>query len=119
MNKNILSKIVQTATAEMALPLGVLAQTGQTSTLYIRIKDILNGVIVLAFIILTLYFVWGVVQYVRAGGEEKKTEQGKQHMIWGIIGMAVAAGAWGLVRIVMDFLGVGGVNTPQNLIPTF
>lgn len=45
-------------------------------------------------------FVWGVVQYVINSDEEAKKEKGKQFMIWGIIGLTVMVGVWGLVKIV-------------------
>lgn len=64
-----------------------------------RIEDILREIIGLLFILVTIYFFWGIVEYVKAGSDDTKFK-GKQHMLWGIIGMAVMAGAWGIVEIV-------------------
>ena len=44
-------------------------------------------------------FVWGVVQYVINTDEEAKKAKGKQFMIWGIIGLVVIFGVWGIVKI--------------------
>ncbi len=79
------------------------------------ITTVLNGVIALLFVLVTLYFIWGVVQYVSAAGEEAKLKSGKEHMIWGIIGMAVMAGAWGIVRIITTTLLQGSsTNIPTG-----
>lgn len=77
---------------------------GRGSALMNRIKTVLNGITVLLFVLVTVYFGWGVVKYVRAAGDEKAIAEGKKHMLWGIIGMAVMAGAWGIVRIIQEFV---------------
>ena len=59
-----------------------------------------------------VYFVWGVVQYVIAGGEEAK-KKGKDHVIFGIIGLAVIVSLFGLVNIVVKTFKIGGVNAPS------
>ncbi|MDD2753170.1 MAG: TrbC/VirB2 family protein [Candidatus Portnoybacteria bacterium] len=76
--------------------------SGQGSALVAKIKDTLNQIIGLLFILVTVYFFWGVAEYVRysASGESAKLEEGKRHMIWGIIGMAVMLGAWGIVQMI-------------------
>lgn len=53
-----------------------------------------------------LAFLWGVAQYIRKGSDPKEREQGRQFMLWGIIGLAVMASVWGLVRILTNTLGV-------------
>ena len=61
---------LKAAATGLALPMLVSAAT--VSSLLEDVKGWLNTIIVIAFIILTLYFVWGVVSYVRSGGDEKK-----------------------------------------------
>ena len=56
-------------------------------------------------------FIWGIVQYVINGDEEAKKAKGKQFMIWGIIGLVVMFGVWGIVKIVGTTFGI------QNAIP--
>jgi len=69
-----------------------------------RIKTILREIIAVLFILVTVYFFWGIVTYVRAAGDEGAIEKGKTHMIWGIIGMAVMASAWGIVDIISSMV---------------
>jgi hypothetical protein len=76
--------------------------TGQDSALMTLFRTVVNQIIVLLFALVTVYFFWGVVQFVKGSGsgDTKALEAGKQHMIWGIIGMAVMLGAWGIVQAI-------------------
>lgn len=74
---------------------------------------ILNPLINLLFVLATLIFLWGIVQYVIGSqGDEKKLAQGKQLMIWGVIGMFIMASAWGIVNLLCGFFGTC-VQTPS------
>jgi TRAP-type C4-dicarboxylate transport system permease small subunit len=110
--------IKQIASTVLALSFPMLAAAATIEGLLGQVKTILNLVIGLLFVVVTLYFVWGVVQYVSAAGSEDKLKTGKQHMIWGVIGMAVMAGAWGIVRIILQSFdvstGTGGITPPTG-----
>lgn len=97
--------------AALLLPMITLAASDIGGTLD-SIKGILVAVIGVLFVLVTLYFIWGVVQYIGAAGEEAKIKAGKEHMIWGIVGMAVMAGAWGIVTIITKTFGVGNTTIP-------
>ena len=69
-------------------------------------SDILDPMIAMLFALATALLLWGVILYVIGSqGDQKKLDQGKQLMLWGIIGMTVMASAWGIVNILCDFLG--------------
>ncbi|MBU4142538.1 hypothetical protein KJ590_00860 [Patescibacteria group bacterium] len=78
---------------------------GAGSALMTKIKATLTQVVGLLFVLVTVYFGWGIVEFVRASasGDSAKLEAGKKHMIWGIVGMAVMLGAWGIVKMVQVF----------------
>ena len=65
-------------------------------------KSVIPLIIALAMVM----FIWGVVQYVINNDEEAKKEKGKQFMIWGIIGLTVMFGVWGLVKILGSTFGI-------------
>ncbi len=82
----------------------LLGGTG-TSSLMTKINNLLTQFYAVLFILVTVYFFWGVVQFVRSSASGgKEMEEGKQHMIWGIVGMAVMLGAWGIVRILQSVI---------------
>jgi len=86
--------------------LGVNEVTTTTLQTFInKVGGTINSIIVLLFSLATAYFLWGVIQYVvGARGEDEKMEQGKRHMVWGIIGMAIMASAWGIVEIIKNYV---------------
>jgi hypothetical protein len=81
-------------------------QGGELKKMINQILGTLNVFIVLLFSIVTIYFIWGVITYVRAAGDEEAIKKGKQHMIWGIIGMAIMSGAFGIINIIVKYIGV-------------
>src|SRR5687767_12778616 len=61
-----------------------------------------------------LGFFWGLAQFIFAAGDEEKKKEGKQHMIWGIIGLFVMVSVWGLVGFLGESLGIN--QTSQNAV---
>jgi hypothetical protein len=60
---------------------------------------IINPLIMLIFSAGLLVFVFGLVEFLYAlntGGDQKS---GKQHMLWGIVGMFIMASAWAILQI--------------------
>ena len=111
-------------------PLAALAQVttgGATSTcvvggqnatlfgLFCQVGAFFNAFVPVFIAFGVLYFVWGVVQYVISDEEEAK-KKGRDRMIYGIIGLAVIIGLWGLVNLVRNTFGLG--NTTNITLPT-
>lgn len=72
------------------------------------IIGVLNTIIVpLIFTLAFLVFIWGVVSYFFLhGGEDTKREEGRQFILWGILGMVVLFSVWGLVNMLLSTLGI-------------
>jgi hypothetical protein len=87
------------------------------NTLFMRINEILNGVVPVMIALAVVYFVWGVVQYVIASDEEAK-KTGRNRIIYGIIGLAVIIALWGLVRILTTTFGLQNANSDTINLPT-
>lgn len=69
---------------------------------------VLNVIIVPIIITLAfLVFIWGVVDnFFLHGDEEKKREEGRQFVVWGVLGLAALLSVWGLVNILLSTLGI-------------
>lgn len=61
------------------------------------IGDILNPTVLLLIALAIIFFLWGVFKFMIAEGDKK--EDGKQFMLWGIVGIFVMVSVWGLVSI--------------------
>jgi len=72
------------------------------------IIGVLNTVVVpLIFTLAFAAFIWGVVNYFFFhGDEESKRAEGRQFILWGIIGMAVLFSVWGFVNLLLSTLGI-------------
>jgi len=69
---------------------------------------VMNTVVVpVIFTLAFAVFVWGIVNYFFIhGAEEEKRKEGRQFILWGIIGMAILFSVWGFVNILLSTLGI-------------
>lgn len=59
------------------------------------------------FVFTFLVFLWGVFGLIRGGGDATARKEGQNHMLWGIVGMAIMVSAYGLIRLIGSTVGVG------------
>lgn len=96
----------------MLLPFFAYAEESVTITaIFNRLTQVLTLLIPFLTLLATVVFLWGVLQYITAGADEKKIEEAKQVVVWGIIALAVMLTAWGFVKIVIDAI-FGGETLP-------
>ena len=67
-------------------------------------KYLINPIIIVLFAIATLVFVYGLVEFIANKESEEGQTRGKQHMLWGIVGLCVMAGAYGIKQLLSSFL---------------
>jgi len=75
---------------------------------------ILQPLIYLLFAVAIVYFLYGVLIYVRKGGDEDDRRAGREMMIYGIIAIAVMVSVYGLVNLVTNTFNLG---TGQPTVP--
>lgn len=68
-------------------------------------------IILLAFAV--LFFVFGILKYIRYGDNEEKRTEGKNFMVWGIISIFVIVSMWGLVNVLYKSFALDPI--PPNL----
>jgi len=68
---------------------------------------IVNPLIVVMFTFALVAFLWGVRGYVSNADDPEARGIGAQHMLWGIIGMAIMIMAFTIVRVVIATFGIG------------
>ena len=71
------------------------------------IDIILNPAIGVVFALGLFLFVWGLVQFLRALSMGGKTDEGKQHMLYGIIGMFIMVSVYGIISLLSNTFGLG------------
>ena len=65
---------------------------------------IINPIIVLLFAVALIVFLWGIFEFISGHESEEKVSTGKRHMLWGIIGLAIMASAFGILNLIVSFL---------------
>ncbi len=87
-----------------------------------RVGSTLNTIIPLLLIGATVVFLWGIVRYLSAGGNEEQIKEGRQLSIWGVIFLAVMVAIWGLAFLLIDFVFNDPNPVPfipgKDIIPT-
>lgn len=71
---------------------------------------ILNPLILLMFSVALLVFLWGVFSYIRNGDNESKRTEGKQHILYGLLGMFIMISVYGIMEILINTF----VNIPTS-----
>src|SRR3989344_5079211 len=77
----------------------VPATTGTGGVILGKIIDLMLLVIPLVFGPAFLVFLWGIYKYIRAAEEGDKAE-GRNTIMYGIIGLFVMVAVWGLVAVI-------------------
>ena len=64
---------------------------------------ILNPIIGFMFAVAVVMFIYGIVEYIWSADNEDKVAVGKKHMIWGIVGIFIMMGVYGILNILSGF----------------
>ena len=87
-----------------------------------KVTSIGNLIIELAISLAVVWIVVSVVMYLIAGGDPEKRKEGGLRILWGVVGLVVITGIWGLVYIVKHSFVTNDQNpinsTTQSLLPT-
>ena len=71
-------------------------------------KTILNPIVALLFAVGLLVFVYGLIEFLfnfDVKGDLHAKESGRNHMLWGIIGMFIMLCAYAIVRLIANTVG--------------
>jgi hypothetical protein len=83
-------------------------------------STIVNPLVVVLFTFSLVAFLWGVFQYIRGTDNPEKRALGTQHILWGIIGMAIMLMSFTIVKIVLKTFGLTEkAPEVQNVIGPF
>ena len=69
-------------------------------------EQILNPLIFLLMALASLQFIWGLLVYVKDSDNDEVRENGKRHMIYGVIGLAIMISVFGIIYFIADTIGV-------------
>jgi hypothetical protein len=92
---------------------------GGISGVLVNISAILTYVVPILIALAIIVFLWGVLKFILSAGNDEKRTEGKNFMIYGIIGIVVMVSIWGIVGFVQRSTGINNAAPAQvPSIPT-
>lgn len=120
-----LASIAGSAAALLTLATPALAQynIGVTQPEQVKITDLgklistgISVAIILAGILVFVFLVWGGLEWIMSGGDKGKVEAARNRIVNALVGLAIIAASWALIRIIGYFFGVqAGIGGPLNI----
>jgi uncharacterized membrane protein YidH (DUF202 family) len=71
-----------------------------------RLNDlIINPLIILLFALAVFYFLFGLLRFIQNQDDENAQEEGKRHMVWGVIGIFLMIAVYGILNLIGSTVG--------------
>lgn len=72
------------------------------------VVQVIDPLILLLAACAFVVFLWGVFEFIAHAGDETKRTEGKSAIMWGLIGLVIIFGAYGIINI-----SLGTFNLPN------
>lgn len=76
---------------------------------------IINPLLAIIFAAALLYFLWGGFEFITNADSDKGRETGRQHMLWGVVGMLIMVSVFAILRLFLSTFGVTNADLPTQL----
>lgn len=76
---------------------------------------IINPILALIFVAALFYFLWGVFVFILKSDEESAREEGRQHMLWGIVGMVIMISVYAILELGLRTFEVTESDIPAEV----
>jgi hypothetical protein len=73
------------------------------------IEQIINPIILLLAASAFVVFLWGVFEFIRPANADKR-EEGREAIFWGLIGLTIIFGAYGVINIALGTFDLGPIQ---------
>ena len=112
----IINSALATGTA-LVLPIATFAAT-RIGDILLQVKSLMDLFIPIFVTLGLLYFLVGLTEYILSSSEGGQTE-GRNRIIYGILGLFVMVAVWGLVGVVANTFGIqgGGSVSLPSVVP--
>ena len=67
---------------------------------------VINPFILILFALAGVIFVWGLVTFIRDMDNPEAHQTGKKHMAWGLIGMVIMFGVFGILQVLLNTFNI-------------
>ncbi len=74
------------------------------------VVQIINPIILLLAGVAFVVFLWGAFEFVAHAGDETKRKEGRSAIMWGLVGLVIIFGAYGIINVVLTTFGVPTIS---------
>ena len=115
--KTVSIKVTAATAALMLLPAVALAQFGEINSFFNNITSFINNILIpLVFAVALLVFLWGMFKYfILGGGNDDSRSEGRQLMLYSVVGFVLMVSIFGIVNLVANGLGFSDDEEIQNI----
>lgn len=75
------------------------------------VTQIINPIILLLSAGAFIVFLWGVFEFIKGAGDETKRMEGRQAIFWGLIGLVIIFGAYGIINLALGTFSIPDIRT--------
>ncbi len=68
--------------------------------------NILKPIVELLFALALIYFIFGIVLFIKNADNAEKRKEGYNHIIWGVIGMFIMFSTIGIINFILATFGI-------------
>lgn len=103
-------KVISAVLAALS-PIAALAATTINAAVT-TIGNIIDLVVPILMVIASVVFIWGIITYILAAGNDDRKKEAKSLILWGLVALFVIVAMWGLVQILGKTFGVESTGIP-------
>lgn len=93
-----------------AIPGGGAADESQATQFAVTIGTLWQTLIIVGGLAFILYFLWGALQWIMAGGDKGKIEEARGKITQGLIGLALLAASFVIIKFLQSAIGLDLLN---------
>lgn len=88
---------------------------GEFRDLICIVVDIISSLIPFLLSLMLLVFFWGLAKFILHADDARARSEGRQIMIWGVVGLFVATSLFGILQYLSSNFSFGIINIPPQL----
>lgn len=77
------------------------------------VVQIINPIILLLAASAFVVFLWGIFQFIAHAGDETARQEGKRAIGWGLVGLVIIFGAYGIINLALGTVYPNNPNVQQ------
>ncbi|MFA6408266.1 MAG: hypothetical protein WCW36_02210 [Candidatus Paceibacterota bacterium] len=74
------------------------------------ITQIINPIILLLAASAFVVFLWGVFEFIAHAGDATKRKEGRDAILWGLVGLVIIFGAYGIINVALGTFGIQTIS---------